>query len=66
MIKSYYDKSHQAINLLVGLEVFLRLHYDYELSDITNKKLYQQRAGLFKILDKVGSLVYRLQLSPVM
>ena len=66
MAKERYDHSHKPLDLPVGAQVFLRLHHGYELPGITNKKLHQQRAGPFKVLEKVGSLAYRLELPPVM
>ena len=66
MAKERYDHSHKALDLPVGSQAFLRLHHGYELPGISNKKLHQQRAGPFKILEKVGSLAYRLELPPVM
>ena len=66
MAKERYDRSHKPLDLEEGSQVFLRLHHGYELPGITNKKLHQQRAGPFKVLEKVGQLAYRLELPPVM
>lgn len=63
--KSYYDASHKPIALKVGDSAFLKLHHGYTIPGLPNKKLSQQRVGPFKILERVGSLAYRLQLPPV-
>ena len=49
-----------------GQSVYLRLHHSYTLPDLTNKKLSNQRVGLFKIVKRIGNLTYRLQLPPAM
>ena len=50
------------MNFKAGDKVFLRLHHGYTLPDVTNRKLSNQRAGLFKILRKIGYLAYELEL----
>ena len=42
---------------------YLRLYYEYEISDLINRKLHYQKIDLFKILEKMRSFVYRLKLS---
>lgn len=66
MAKAYYNKSHKPLTVPKGSSVYLRLHNGYEIPDIRNHKLHQQRAGPFKVLDKIGRLAYRLELPPVM
>ena len=66
MAKLYYDSKHKAIDLKVGDETFLTLHLGYTLRGLGNSKPSQQRAGPFKIMAKVGTLAYRLELPPLM
>ena len=54
-----------ALNLKEGDEAFLKLYHGYVILGLTNRKLTQQRVGPFKVQAKVGHLVYRLQLPPV-
>ena len=65
IMKVRYDLKHLNVNLKEGDEAFLRLHNEYFILGLSNRKLSQQRVGLFKILAKVDRLAYRLQLSPV-
>ena len=46
--------------------MYLRLYYEYKIPRIKNYKLYNQRVDLFKILEKIKRLIYRLDLSPLM
>ena len=66
LMKARYDARHLPLNLKEGDEVFLKLHQGYSIPGLANRKLSQQRVGPFKILAKVGTLAYRLQLPPVM
>ena len=66
LTKTYYDKSHIALRLTRDNITYLRLHHEYEISDLVNRKLYHQRIGSFKILEKIKSLIYRLKLSSIM
>ena len=43
--------------------MYLRLHYDYTISNVINKKLLQQRIDFFIILNKIDNFVYRLNFS---
>lgn len=65
LTKLRYDKKHKAVDLKVGDEAYLKLHHGYSLPG-ANKKLSQQRAGPFKIIQKVGHLAYGLKLPPTM
>ena len=44
-------------------EIFLSLYHGYTLRGLRNKKISSQRAELFKIIEKVDKLTYKLQLS---
>lgn len=62
--KHYYDKHHKSIFFKEGDSVFLRLHKGYNIPanvSIT-RKLGQQYAGPFKVLRKIGNLVYELEI----
>ena len=62
-IKHYYNNKHQSKFFNVDDDVMLRLHKDYSILIVINKKLAQQYAGLFKILKQIRKLVYKLKLS---
>ena len=66
IMKARYNAKHLALNLKEENSIFLRLHYGYSISGLTNRKLSQQRIGPFKILAKVGQLAYKLELPPIM
>ena len=66
MRKLRYDAKHIDFELIVGGYVYLCFYNDYTISDLINRKLNQQRVGFFKILKKIGTLIYRLELSFVM
>jgi hypothetical protein len=48
----------------VGDRAFLRLHRGYNLPGKPNRKLSEQRTGLFEIVRRVGKLAYELKLPP--
>lgn len=64
--KARYDNKHQPVALAVGDRAYLRLGDGYNIPGLTNPKLHHQRIGPFKVLERVGPLAYRLQLTPVM
>ena len=66
MHKLRYDANHAAANIKIGGKAFLRLHAGYTISGLINEKLSQQRVGPFKVLAKVGTLAYKLELPPIM
>ena len=59
--KLRYDRIYKALRLNEGSLVFLRLYYGYRIPGVYYK-YSNQRVGPFKILEKVGKLVYRLEL----
>ena len=65
LIKAYCNKSHIVLNLTYNNITYLRLHHEYEISNLINRKLYYQKIDLFKILEKIKSLVYYLKLSSI-
>jgi hypothetical protein len=64
-IKHIYDKRHQSLNVKFDDYVFLRLHKEYNISIIKTlwKKLFDQYADFFKIIEKIENLAYRLSFS---
>ena len=64
--KTYYNKSHKFLKLLKKSEVYLRFHYNYKIFNIKNRKLYHQRAGFFKVFNKIDMFIYRFELSLMM
>jgi hypothetical protein len=64
-MKSHYDRKHQSLNMKIEDFALLRLHKEYNISisKILERKLSQQYAKSFRILEKIESLVYRLNIS---
>jgi hypothetical protein len=65
--KKYYDAAHQDLELQEGDWVWLRLlHRPKQLmSSRTKEKLGPSYVGLFRVLECIGQVAYRLQLSAV-
>jgi hypothetical protein len=65
IMKQNYDRKHHFIHLKVDDYALLRLHKDYFIFsfNILSKKLFQQYADLFRIIEKIDNLVYRLNFS---
>ena len=64
--KVIYDRKHQPLFMKVGKWAMLRLHKGYSIpvtAGVT-KKLTQQYVSLFRIIEKVGRLAYKLDVSP--
>lgn len=63
-MKDYYDGRHQPMHFAVGDKVLLRIGrgYDIPVNDAVSRKLGQQYAGLFIVAERVGRLVYILDL----
>lgn len=66
IMKARYDARHLPLVLKEGDQVFLKLHDGYSIPGLANRKLSQQRVGPFKIIKKVGSLAFKLDLPPTM
>ena len=64
--KIRYDAIHEAINIKVGDNVYLRLHQDYIISKLINHKLSHQRIDPFEVFEKIRKLAFRLRLSSIM
>ena len=61
-MKCYYNNKHQSKFFNINNDVMLQLHKDYLILIIINKKLAQQYADLFKVLEQIKKLVYKLKL----
>ncbi len=63
--QEHYDKSHQPLFMRVGDWAMLKLHKSYSIPSSVGitKKLTQQYVGPFQIVEKVGCLAYRLDIS---
>ena len=48
--KTYYNKKHKLINLKKKFQVYFKLHYEYIIFKLKNKKLFSQKMKFFKIL----------------
>ena len=62
-MKNYYNKHH--ISLLLNLRnlITLKLHHEYHISDVKNKKLFIQWVDCFSVKQQVSLLAYELKLS---
>ena len=65
IVKSYYDKKHQFINLKKKSQIYFNFHYEYIIFELKNKKLFSQRIKSFKVLQKIDALTYRLKFSSI-
>jgi hypothetical protein len=65
IMKQNYDRKHHSIHLKIDDYALLRLHKDYFIFsfNILSKKLSQQYANFFRIIEKIDNLVYRLNFS---
>jgi hypothetical protein len=61
-VKILHDKRHKFLFLKSEEKAFLRLHKRYNLSEIINKKLSQQKCNSFTIKRRVSRFVYELDL----
>ena len=62
-MKNQYDRHH--ISLLLNSEnlVILKLHHEYHILSIKNKKLFIQQVDYFFVKQQISSLAYELKLS---
>lgn len=65
MIKTRYDQTYTCIKLKIEFIMYLKLHQEYTIFEI-NDKLAQQWVNSFKIIQKIESLIYKLNLSLLM
>ena len=62
IIKTRYDFKHLFLNFKKENEIYFNLYHEYFISELSNRKLSQQRIGFFKMLTKIDFLAYKLQL----
>lgn len=60
--KVYYDVQHISLMLRSNDRAYLRLNYDYHLSNKSNRKVSPQRCDSFLIKRRIGRLAYKLKL----
>ena len=53
--KSRYNQAHRAMKLTSEFLIYLHLHQGYTISDLFNRKLFNQRVGSFKILKTIDN-----------
>ncbi len=60
--KLHYDRLHSSLFLKMNEWVLLRFHHEYFISKFKNiiKKIFTQYVELFKIVQRIERLVYRL------
>ena len=61
-MKNYYDNKHQPKFDKIGDLMNFKLHRGYQLPTIKHPKIGFQFAGLFIIIERIGRLIYRLNL----
>src|SRR5437762_11029851 len=62
-MKNQYDRHHIFLLLNFRDLVMLKLHHEYCVSDIKNKKLFIQQVECFSVKQQISSLAYELKLS---
>lgn len=63
--KQHYDRSYQPLFIKVRDWAMFKLHKGYSIPSsvsVTNK-VFQQYVGLYKIVEKIGQLAYKLKVS---
>ena len=67
VIKKFrYDVKHIELKLTIKKYVYLCFYDDYIISNLTNRKLNQQRIKFFEILKKIKIFAYRFKLLLIM
>jgi transposase InsO family protein len=63
--KIHYDRRHSSLFLKMNEWVLLRLHHEYFISESKDiiKKIFTQYVRLFKIVQRIERLIYRLNVS---
>ena len=63
VMKNQYDRCHIFLLLNFRDLIMLKLHHEYCVSDVKNKKLFIQQVDCFSIKQQISSLAYKLKLS---
>jgi hypothetical protein len=58
--KEYYNSCYTLIKLSVNNIVYLKLYKGYYLLNKPNRKILKQRTKLFRVIEKVKKLIYKL------
>lgn len=62
-MKYAFNLKHKAVFFKEGDIVYLRLQKVYSIPAEPNQKLGRQRARSFKVIERIGKLVYKLEVS---
>ena len=62
-VKFHYDKKHQSLFIKSKNYVLIRLHKNYNILFVINKKIDQQYVESFRVIEKIERLFYRLIIS---
>ena len=60
--KFYYNKKHEFMFMKQKNVSFIKLHKNYNIFSIINKKYDQQFVEFFIIIEKIDRLIYRLNI----
>ena len=58
--KTRYDAIHKTLKFKIDNKTYLRLYYNYIISNLFNHKLSKQRVKFFFIIEKIDNFVFRL------
>src|SRR5947207_8795686 len=62
-MKNCYNRCHISLLLNFRDLVILKLHHEYCISSVKNKKLFIQQVDCFSVKQQISSLAYELKLS---
>src|SRR5437763_7431458 len=62
-MKNQYDRCYISLLLNSKDLIMLKLHHEYYVSDVKNKKLFIQQVDCFFIKQQISLLAYELKLS---
>src|SRR5436190_12272045 len=62
-MKNCYDRHHISLLLNPGDLIILKLHHEYCIPSVKNKKLFIQQVDHFSVKQQISSLAYELKLS---
>ena len=61
-MKFHYDRCYTPMFLALSDWALLWMHRGYNIPSATNRKLDQQYASPFKVLERIGRLAYQLKI----
>src|SRR5436189_6488153 len=61
-MKNHYDRYHISLLFHFRYLVILKLHHEYHIFSIKNKKLFIQQVDHFSVKQQISSLAYELKL----